>query len=185
MIRTLLGPLLLASIVSTRPAVADGSPSPSERAWSVVNAFQVMCTLELPNFDFVDAKAAAMKMQLQSSESGPSANDTTTRSKAWAGGLTDGPFMLLIDEMSGTRGRATGCAVAAEVPDVDAFRAATVKAMKLPGVPAPESGSDGSRAYVWKDFFGPGTIVIERDFGPARKPGVMLKLLSMVGPAGK
>ena len=153
------------------------------RAQSVINAFQVMCTLELPNFDRLDQKAAAMQMHLDFSTSGPSAGNTVTRSRGWHGALTDGLFILLLDEMSGARGRSTSCAIVADVPDRDAFRAEAIRTMKLPKAHAPELGQDGSRSYLWNGIFGPGTTVIERDFAPSGKPGVMLKLLSSVGPA--
>jgi hypothetical protein len=148
----------------------------------VINAFQVMCTLELPNFDHLDAKAAAMKMMLQAKKLGPSADDTITRSKIWAGGLKDGPFLLFIDEMTGAKGRSTACAVVGDVPDVDAFRSEAIDTIKLQGDPVPEMGNDGSRSFVWNGKFGPGTVVIMRDFAPAGKRGVMVKLLSKVDP---
>jgi hypothetical protein len=162
-------------------AEADNQP-PMNRAQSVINAFQVMCTLELPNFDHLDARAAAMKMTLQANKSGPSANDTITRSKIWAGGLKDGPFLLVVDEMTGAKGRSTACAVVGEVPDVEAFRSEAIDTIKLQGDPVPEMGNDGSRSFVWNGHFGPGTIVIMRDFAPTGKRGVMMKLLSKVDP---
>jgi hypothetical protein len=65
-----------------------------------------------------------------------------------------------------------------EVPDLDAFRADAVAAMKLPVAAPPEMGNDGSRSFIWDHSFGPGTTLILRDFKPAGKPGVMLKLIS-------
>jgi hypothetical protein len=49
--------------------------------------------------------------------------------------------------------------------------------MKLPDAPAPELRNDGSRSYFWDGAFGAGTTVLDRDFAPNGKPGVMLKLL--------
>ena len=105
------------------------------RAQSIVNAFQVMCTLELPMFERIDEKAAAMKMHIQSNESGPSTGNAVIRRKAWVSTLTTGPFILLLDEMSGPKGKATSCAIAADIPDRDAFRAEAIR--KLPDTPAP------------------------------------------------
>jgi|ERR1700722_12035494 hypothetical protein len=175
--------LLISASLTSPPAAAQDNSLHLTRAQSVINAFQVMCTLEHPNFDQIDEKATLMRMRLQSNDKGPSADNTVTRSKVWAGGLTDGPFVVLLDEMSGAKGTSTSCAIVADVPDVDAFLAEAVSMIKLPGVPAPELGTDGSRSYVWNGFFGPGTIIIERDFARTGKPGVMLKLLSMVRPA--
>jgi hypothetical protein len=90
----------------------------------------------------------------------------------------------MLDEMSGTKGRTTSCAVAADVPDRDAFRAEVIRTMKLPPAPAPELRDDGSRSYFWDGVLGPGTTVLDRDFAPSGKPGVMLKLLlSTAAPA--
>lgn len=56
------------------------------RAQSVINAFQVMCTLELPKFDAIAAKATAMRMQLQSDNKAPGPGGTNVRQKVWGGG---------------------------------------------------------------------------------------------------
>jgi hypothetical protein len=162
---------------------AENNPSHLDRAQSVINAFQVICTLEVLKFDRIDQKATTMQMQLQSGTSGPSAGNTVTRSKSWFGTLTDGPFILLLDEMSGAKGRSTSCAIAADLPDRDAFRAESIRTMKLPKAPAPELGLDGSRSYFWDGALGPGTTIVYRDFAPSGKPGVMLKLLLHEGPA--
>jgi hypothetical protein len=80
-------------------------------------------------------------------------------------------------------GQTTSCAIVAYVPDRDAFRAEAIRTMKLPEAPAPELRADGSRSYFWDGALGPGTTVLDRDFQPSGKPGVMLKLLSRVTPA--
>ena len=69
-----------------------------------------------------------------------------------------------------------------EVPDLDAFRADAVAAMKLPVAAPPELGNDGSRSFIWDHSLGPGTTLILRDFKPAGKPGIMLKLISAEPP---
>ncbi len=163
-------------------AEPDNGNPPLNRAQSVINAFQVMCTLELPQFDAIAAKAIAMHMQLQGDDKAAASGDTTHRQKVWGGGLTTGPFLLLLDEMAGSKGRATSCAVVADVPDVDALRTEAmkaIKAMKLMDTKAPEFGVDGSRSFFWDGAYGQGTTMIVRDFKPSGKPGVMLKLVSM------
>jgi hypothetical protein len=110
----------------TSPALAEDSKSLHlNRAQSVINAFQVICQLELPRFEFdrIDVKATAMHMQPQINTSGPSAGGSVTRRKSWVGGLSDGPYLLFLDEMSGPKAKTTSCAIVAEVPDRDAFRA--------------------------------------------------------------
>jgi hypothetical protein len=161
----------------------ENNPVHLNRAQSVINAFQVMCTLEPLKFDRIDQKVAAMRMQLQFNKSGPSPGNTVTRSKSWFGTLTNGPFTLLLDEMSGAKGRSTSCAIVADVPDREAFRAEAIRTMKLPDAPTPELRDDGSRSYFWDNVLGPGITILDRDFAPSGKPGVMLKLISNEGPA--
>jgi hypothetical protein len=184
MCRTLygLGVFVLAATAS-HAAAAEHDPLHFNRAQAVINAFQVICTLEPLRFERIDQKATAMGMQLQHNQSGPSAGNTVTRSKSWFGALTNGPYVLLLDEMSGTKGKTTSCAIVADVADREAFRAEVIRTMKLPDAPAPEFRDDGSRSYFWDGVFGPGTTIVDRDFAPTGKPGVMLKLLSTRAPA--
>jgi hypothetical protein len=172
--------LLVVSVTSRSQAASD-NPISFDRAQSVINTFQILCTIELPNFEHIAATATAMRMQLQADNNVASPGDTVTHSKSWVGGLTTGPFLLLLDEMSGSKGRSTSCAVAGDVPVLDDFRADAVNAMKLPAVPSPDMRSDGSRSFIWDGTFGPGTTLILLDFKPSAKPGVMLKLLTMDG----
>ena len=177
----IFGFVVLLVLWTMAPAIAanDAKP-PMSRSASVVNAFEVLCNLELPNFDHIDAKAAAMQMRSLSDSKTPSANSTVTRRKVWGGQLTTGPFGLLLDEMSGSKGTVTSCAVVGDVPDLDAFRAEVLNTMKLSPESPPEMGSDGSRSFLWQGVDGPGTTLILRDFKPSGKPGIMLKLVSMV-----
>ena len=175
-------------IVLTCMSAWSRSPAMSEtaalntRAGSIINAFQVMCTLELPNFEHIEEKAIAMRMLRQIDKTEATPGNTSTRRTLWVGTLTSGPFVLLLDEMSGAKGKSTSCAIAVnDVPDTDAFRTAAVKVMNLPTVPQPEIQSDGSRSFIWDRIFGTGTTFLIRDFKPLSKPGIMLKLLAMVG----
>src|SRR5260370_28317416 len=147
--RTLFGLGAFIFAATASQAVAEENSLHLNRAQGVINAFQVICTLEPLRFERIDQKATAMGMQLQHNESGPSAGNTTTRSKGWFGALTNGPYILLLDEMSGTAGQTTSCAIGADVPDRDAFRAEVIRTMKLPDAPAPEFRNDGSRSYFW------------------------------------
>jgi len=167
--------LLLAGTVSDRAQ----TPQPLSRDAALLNAFEIMCNLDLPDFDHIEAHATAMRMKLQSSSSEPSAGNTFTRSKNWVGGLTSGPFFLFDDEMSGSKGVSTACAVGGPAPDVNAFRIESETALKLSSEPEPEFGADGSRSFVWTGAEGPGTTLIIRDLTPSGRPGVMIKLLLM------
>jgi hypothetical protein len=177
--RSIFCSLLLLVVTCAAGSVAAQDNAPKlDRAQSVINAFQAICTLEPLNFDRVDQKATLMNMPVQANKSGPSDSNGTIRQKMWTGGLTDGPFLLMLDELSDARGRTTACAVVADVPDREAFRSEVIRTMQLPEPRAPELGNDGSRSYVWDNAMGKDTIVIERDFIPSGKPGVMLKLIA-------
>src|SRR6476646_5167838 len=121
--------LLLAVFSAPLSRAAGEAKLAVTHAQSVINAFQVMCTLELPNFDHIAEKAGAMRMILQHNSEAPSPGNTVTRSKSWAGALTTGPFVLLLDEMSGTKGKSTSCAIVADVGDTEAFRTTAIAVM--------------------------------------------------------
>jgi hypothetical protein len=144
---------------------------------SVINTFQVMCQLEPLNFERLSERATAMRMILQGDNKYSSAQNTITCSKSWVGNLRTGPFIFLLDEMSGVKGLSTSCAVVANVPDVDAFRAEALKEMHLKDISSPELGNDGSRSYTWSNPYGQGSTLIIRDFKLVRRQGVMMKLL--------
>ncbi|MFD1554828.1 hypothetical protein ACFSHT_04170 [Paraburkholderia silviterrae] len=159
-------------------AGAQPASQPKDRDHSVLDAFQVMCNLELPVFSHVDAKATAMHMHLQGDTSAPGTNGSVTRHKMWVGGLTTGPFALLLDEMDGTKGVATSCAVAAQVPDVDGFRTALIDGMKLPPA-TPQTDQSGARTSEWHGISGPGTTLILRSIIKGETSSVMVKMIAM------
>ena len=174
--------VLLLAIAAPRSMAESAEPAAPSRSQSIIDTFQVMCTLELPDFARIDAKATVLRMRPEADSKANSPGDTGFRSKSWIGNLTTGPFVLLLDETTGPKGKATSCAIVGEVPDLDAFRADAVAAMKLPAAAPPEMGNDGSRSFIWDHSFGPGTTLILRDFKPAGKPGIMLKLIAAAGP---
>src|SRR4029079_14078310 len=132
------------------------SPPPS-RSQSMIDTYQVMCTLELPDFERIAAKATVLRMRPEADSKLNTPGDTVFRNKSWIGNLTTGPFVLLLDETTGPKGKATSCAIVGEVPDLDALRGDDGAAMKLPAAPPPDMGHDGSRSFIWDHIFGPGT----------------------------
>lgn len=119
-----------------------------------------------------------MQLQLQVDNKTPMNDGAIYHSTAWFGSLTAGPFMLLLDEMTGSKGHVTSCAITAEVPDTEAFENETISTLKLVNMIQPEIRADGSRSYFWDGFYGEGTTLLLRDFKPSGKPGVMLKLIA-------
>jgi len=175
----LAGLVVLLLAISTPRAMAESATSPPpSRSQSMIDTFQVMCTLELPDFERIAVKATVLRMRPEADSKLNAPGDTVFRNKSWIGNLTTGPFVLLLDETTGSKGKATSCAIVGEVPDLEAFRADAVAAMKLPAAPPPDMGNDGSRSFIWDHIFGPGTTLILRDFKPSGKPGIMLKLIS-------
>ena len=170
--------VLILAIGTPRSMAESANPPPPGRTQSMIDTFQVMCSLELPDFERVAAKATVLRMRPEADSKLNAPGDAVFRNKSWIGNLTTGPFVLLLDETTGPKGKATSCAIVGEVPDLDAFRADAVAAMRLPAAAPPEMGNDGSRSFIWDRSFGPGTTLILRDFKPAGKPGIMLKLIS-------
>lgn len=156
-------------------------PIPQNHDQALINAFEVVCNLELPNFDHLAARATAMRMQPQDVAPLPVPDNVTLRRKAWNGKLTTGPFSLLVDETSGSMGTITTCAIASSVPDVNAFRAEVMRELRLSTEPQP-SFLGGHRAFIFKNFQGNGTGLVVEDLTPSGRPGVMIKLSSFKKP---
>ena len=176
---SLVGLVFVLFAIATPRSMAESAHPPAPgRSQSMIDTFQVMCTLELPDFERIDAKATILRMRPEADSKLNAPGDTVFRNKSWIGNLTTGPFVLLLDETSGPKGKATSCAIVGEVPDLDAFRTDAVATLKLPAAPPPEMGNEGSRSFIWDRIFGPGTTLILRDFKPAGKPGIMLKLIA-------
>jgi hypothetical protein len=83
---------LVSVVTAFEAAVAEDNRLHLDRAQGVINAFQVICTLEPLSFERIEQKATVMGMKLQRNESAPSAGNTVTRSKGWYGTLTNGPI---------------------------------------------------------------------------------------------
>ena len=169
-------------VVVLRPAYAASPSSPSRDA-SLINTFQVMCNLTAPNFEGISARATATHMQVQDAQPPSTDGNVQTEHKAWLGQLTTGPFGLSLDRLSGPKGTSTSCAVFGPVANPDIFRNELVKEMKLQVANSPEV-ANGARSFEWPNSTDAGTTLILRDLTPSGKPGVMIKILSMVaGPS--
>lgn len=169
---------MLAALAMPFGALAQTAPGSLDQDHAVLDTFEVMCNLELPVFADISAKASAMHMLRKDSTSAPSANGALVRHETWLGKLTTGPFALLLDEMTGAKGTVTSCAVAAQVPNADAFRAAMIHDMKV-SPDTPQTDENGQRSTEWRDIYGPGTALILRSVDRAENPSVMVKLVSM------
>jgi hypothetical protein len=172
--------LIYCAFLPCAAHAADDAKPPSGRADSLLNAFEVMCNLETPDFEKLSAKAAAMRMQvLEDISELPQAGQSIQR-KAWVGMLTTGPFALGTEKMSGAKGVATSCSIEGPVPDVDAFRQLVINTMHLSD-PTEVKVVEGSHVSYWDNRPGKGMTIMVRDM---ERPGghfVQVKLLDMVG----
>lgn len=159
-------------------AAQDKRALPQNHDQALINAFEVMCNLELPNFDRLAARATAMRMQ--PAEVAPLAvpADMTLRRKAWNGQLTTGPFALLVDETTGAKGSITTCAIAGAAPGADGFRAEAMRELRLAPEPRPVL-LGGHRAFIFSNYAGQGTGLVIEDLTPSGQAGVMIKLSSL------
>lgn len=132
------------------PAVcaAGADRPPADRTASLVNAFEVICTLNALDFDLLSAYAKGVHMAPVADTARTAPAGEKVREQAWAGSLTTGPFLLRVEEMRGVKGVVTGCAIDGAVPDADAFRAAVMRSQGLATAPAPEQ-VDGALTYYW------------------------------------
>ena len=91
-----VGLVVLLLAIATPPAMAESvNPSSPGRSQSMIDTFQVMCTLELPDFERIAAKATVLRMRPEADGKLNAPGDAVIRSKSWIGNLTTGPFVLL------------------------------------------------------------------------------------------
>ena len=162
------------------PCFASAQPdsTPMDRNDSLINAFEVMCTLELPNFSHIDAKATAMRMHVVYDVTKPSSFGAPIRRKGRSSALTMGSFGLLSDALTGPKGTVDSCVVFGQIDDADAFQAAFMKTIK--SAPTLQNvDATGAPVSVWRDYLGPGTTLIFRITGKGNGASAMLALTSL------
>lgn len=161
---------------------ASGNAHAADRNASLINSFQVLCTLEPPSFARIDQKAAAMKLPVHRDIDQPREGGQFAHSKSWFVSLTTGPHELSIAEANGPAGHVVSCGISAPDPVGEAFKKELVAEMKL-GQPSSETVTpDGvMRVTVWKGAFGEGTMLQLVDATPQGHPGAMLYYI--VGPS--
>ncbi|MBT0571657.1 hypothetical protein KIK84_15125 [Curvibacter sp. CHRR-16] len=173
---------ILFCFASVTTAEPEGGASLLKRDQSVINAFQVMCTLELPKFETIATKAEAMQMRPVTENKLPAPGGVIARLKVWSNGLTTGAVVLTLEEVTGPKGTVTSCAVVADIQDTEALRNEAINTLKLTAIKSPESDRDGRRSFIWEGAYGSETTVVIQDFKPSGKPGIMLKLESRQKP---
>jgi len=163
-----------AMAAAPAPAAATAVP-PESRAMDVLRAFDKLCNAPKLSFDILAERAKATGMKAVP----PSAVPAGTRIGRWGGGMPSGDFALLVDEVSNVKGVATSCAVAAEVGDVDLFRATAIKTMSLRAGVKPDVSTEGGRTFDFGVVRPPSTRIIVRDFKPKGLKRVLVSVSTL------
>jgi invasion protein IalB len=177
----LLALIVCAACSSTASAAGQAKP-PVGRDASIINAFQVMCTLQLPDLDHLSGQANAMRMKAIGDDTSTTPTGETIRSKAWFGMLTSGPFALRAEQMRGVKGVSTSCAIEGTVANVAAFRVAAIETLRL-GTSSEQRTIEGSHATYWDGYAGQGSTLVLSEMERPAGHFVELKLLNMVKAA--
>jgi hypothetical protein len=150
----------------------------SERAWTLVNSFQIMCTIEPLDFARSEERATAMRLPVrQDLNSPPNATGYFARSKSWLLPLKTGAHEFVVGEARGPKGDVKSCGIAAGDVATDDFKSELMKAMKL-GRPMKEAVSqDGAhRITLW--LWGPDRDkLMLADGSPKGQSGIILTLM--------
>lgn len=163
-------------------AGADRAPPPMDGTAALVNAFEVICTLNALDVDVLSAYAKGVRLTPLGDTAGSTPTGEKVRERRWAGTLTTGPFVLRVEEMRGAKGVVTACAIDGPVTDADAFRAAVMRSQGLATAPAPQQ-VDGTTTYYW-DHVGQGaggdTSLVVRALVLSGRPAAEVKRVRMV-----
>jgi hypothetical protein len=180
-----LGALAAAPAPAVAPSVAPtASPTvtPEARSMDVLRAFDKLCNAPKLTFTILAERAKATGMQAVT-EATP-APPAGTRAGRWGGGMPSGNFVLLVDELRNVKGVTTSCAVAAEVGDVDIFRATAAKTMNLRAGVKPDISTDGGRTFDFGIVRPPSTRITVRDFKPKGLKRILVSV-STLAPAAR
>jgi hypothetical protein len=173
--KRLLMRIFLATIFAL---LGESLAKASERAWTLVNSFQVMCTIEPLDFARSEERATAMRLPVrQELKTPPNPNGYFARSKSWLLPLKTGPHEFAVSEAHGPKGDVKSCGIGAGDVTIEDFRSELTKAMKL-GRPTKETLSpDGAqRLTLW--LWGPDrNKLILADGSPKGQSGIILTLM--------
>jgi len=126
---------------------------------SVINAFQVMCTVGTLDFDQLSAKASAMRMVKSSDKTEQESATATRQVQSWEGSLTDGPWTLLLEKIVSPAVHANVCGVAANIDNKADYRANIIQRLHLKGDGDQHVFPNGNQETYWKNAYGVGTVI--------------------------
>jgi hypothetical protein len=115
--------------------LAAGAAHANPRSAFLINSFEVLCNLELPNVAHIAAKAEAMHLR-----AGPPADRGPVHTQMWVVPLKSGPHILIASEADGPRGHVTTCGIHASDADGADFARELIATLKL-GAPQKETTS--------------------------------------------
>ena len=157
-----LGAVAAAPAPSAAPAPV--AVTPASRSMDVLRAFDKLCNAPKLTFDVLAERARVTGMKTVPAPA-PAAN-AGLRIGRWGGALPSGEFALLVDETRNIKGVMTSCAVAADVGDVEVFRAAAIKTMSLRANVKPDISTEGGRTFDFGIVRPPSTHIVLRDLKP-------------------
>lgn len=169
---------LLTALLLLSPGLAQAA----DRNVSLVASFRTLCTAEPPQFSHIEQKAAALGFAVRQEVGQSKVSGVFAHSKSWEVPQSDGPYDLLVAEANDTQGHITSCGISAADADGEGIRQALVSQLRL-GQPAAENLSpEGTlRTILWKDVFGPGSVLQFVDGSPQQQSGAMVYYLT-IGP---
>ncbi|NEK18977.1 hypothetical protein [Rhizobium leguminosarum] len=142
---------------------------------AVINAFEVICTLEPENFEHISATAQAMFMRKSIDKTEKQSADITRHLEVFEGTLSTGPFSLLLEKISGPTIDATNCGVASNTRDKRAYFDELVRTLHLSQNGSRRTGPNGNQVTTWDDVYGPHTFLDLTDLRGS--DGVLVQLL--------
>jgi hypothetical protein len=164
-----------ASFIAGLLLCVSGYAHGMDRNASLINSFQLLCTLESPKFDRIEQKASAMRLSVHQDMGHSQTSGIFAHSKSRIVALNDGPHDLIVAEANGPKGHIVSCGISAPDADGAAFRSELVSEMKL-GQPSSETvmPDRSLRITAWNGVFGKGTVLRMVDALPQGRPGAML-----------
>lgn len=156
-------------------ALCSGNADAADRNASLINSFQVFCTLESPVFAHIDQKAAAMRLAVHRDIGASKTDGYFAHSETWFVSLTTGPHELVASEGNGPNGHGSDCGISAPDPNGETFKKDLVAEMKL-GQPTKEFTSANGQMHftIWEGVFGAGSSLRLMDATPNGYPGAAL-----------
>ena len=156
-------------------ALLGGKAFALDRTDSLINSFEVLCTLESPDFDRIDRRATAMQLKVQEDINRALGPGTVGRSKSWIATLTTGPHQWVVSDVKSPTTHEVDCGISAPDADSVEFKKKLIEQLKL-GDPTSfdEEHSAHLNVTIWQNAFGPHSALRLMDGPTGNTRGVMV-----------